>query len=325
VWHAMFKSSTIRTAQRKSGCWPVDPTIFKDDDFTPSISTSTSASHVPTSFPTPPPLKHEFYDDEQDLGLGNNGEHDSSDSDSESDSGSESDDDDISQPCCSNNLSPDATSVSAPAALDHEMMQPSSALTLPSVSQTIPPRTFYVLITRSCASQGTSLKHQLDQLEDNNTALRSCISTLEAHCVMAQSEIQDLKCRTNAWDSHSRKRPKLNVDARCLTSEEGLRLSQEQKALKAAQDQKKREAQEQQAAKEAEQQWQWMEQDADEPFFSALTTKLKPDLQDVAQALGISIEGSKKILLEHINNHFEANPDLRSSPQYEGLFNRSRR
>jgi hypothetical protein len=142
---------------------------------------------------------------------------------------------------------------------------------------------------------------------------------------MAQSEIQDLKRRANARDSRSRKRPKLNVDARCLTSEEGLRLSQEQEALKAAQEQKKREAQEQRAAKEAERQRQRMERDADEPFVGALTAKSKPDLQDVAQALGISIEGSKKVLLEHIGNHFGANPDLRSSPRYEGLFNRSRR
>ena len=66
-----------------------------------------------------------------------------------------------------------------------------------------------------------------------------------------------------------------------------------------------------------------MDGDADEPFFGALTARSKPDLQDVAQALGISIEGSKKILLEHINNHFEANPDLHSSLRYEGLFNRS--
>ena len=76
-------------------------------------------------------------------------------------------------------------------------------------------------------------------------ALWSCISTLEVHCAMAQSEIQDLKQQANAWDSHSWKRPKLNVDVRFLTSEEGLRLTQEQEALKAVQDQKKCEAQEQ--------------------------------------------------------------------------------
>lgn len=43
-----------------------------------------------------------------------------------------------------------------------------------------------------------------------------------------------------------------NVDARCLTLEEGLRLAREQRALKDAQEQRKREAQEQRAAKEAE-------------------------------------------------------------------------
>ena len=50
---------------------------------------------------------------------------------------------------------------------------------------------------------------------------------------------------TNGWDSHSHKQAKLNMDACCLTSKEGLRLSQEQATLKAVQEQKKHETEEQ--------------------------------------------------------------------------------
>lgn len=51
VRHQTFKSTTIITAFRKSGCWPIDPNMFTEDDFAPSIPTSTSARHVPNSFP----------------------------------------------------------------------------------------------------------------------------------------------------------------------------------------------------------------------------------------------------------------------------------
>ncbi|KAI0282646.1 hypothetical protein BC826DRAFT_974178, partial [Russula brevipes] len=57
----------------------------------------------------------------------------------------------------------------------------------------------------------------------------------------------------------------------------------------------------------------------------ALTTKAKPDLQDVARALGLPTTGCKKELIERITSHFDANPVLRNAPRYEGLFNRSRR
>ena len=49
-----FKAMTIQTAWRKSGNWPVNPEVFSDEDYAPSIPMSTAASHVPLSFPAPP-------------------------------------------------------------------------------------------------------------------------------------------------------------------------------------------------------------------------------------------------------------------------------
>ena len=57
----------------------------------------------------------------------------------------------------------------------------------------------------------------------------------------------------------------------------------------------------------------------------ALTTKVKANLQDVAQALGLLTTGGKKELLNRITHHFDMNPDLRNTLRYEGLFNCSRR
>ena len=140
---------------------------------------------------------------------------------------------------------------------------------------------------------------------------------------MAKSEVQDLKRCANVKDDSSRawKRQKLHVDARCLTSEEGLWLAHKQQALKEAQAQKKREAQEQQAANEAKHEQLQLESVPNEPFTSALTAKAKPDLQDITLALGLLTTGGKKELLSHITHYFDTNPDLQNTPHYWGLFN----
>ena len=62
-----------------------------------------------------------------------------------------------------------------------------------------------------------------------------------------------------------------------------------------------------------------MDRDPNEPFIGALTTKL--DLQDIAQALGLSVDGAKKDILKCITNHFDTNPNLHASRKFEGLFN----
>jgi hypothetical protein len=73
VREASFRSSTIISAFKKSGVWPVDRAVFLDDDFAPSIPYSTEAQDIP-SLP------------------------DKSESDSDSDSESDSDDSDTDGP-----------------------------------------------------------------------------------------------------------------------------------------------------------------------------------------------------------------------------------
>ena len=311
-----FKESTIQMAWRKSGCWPIDRTVFKDEDYAPSISTSTSTPHVPGSFLVLLPDEPDFYDYLPDSV---ENEDVSSVLSSESDS-----DDDTQSPLPGSE---------GPIAIQHCEQVPTPGPTTrtsvpidPPAFRTIPTASFYKQPDPKIPNRrGTSVHDKIHRLENDNTVLQSRVATLEAHCALALSEIQDLKRRANAKDGRARKRQKLNVDARCLTSEEGLRLAQEQQALKEAQEQKKREAQEQRAAKEADCERLRLERNPDEPFTGALTTKAKPDLQDVAQALGLLITGSKKDLLERITHHFDENPNLRNTPRYEGLFSRSRR
>lgn len=51
IQQATFKSSTIISAFRKSCIRPLNPNVFTDEDYAPSIPTSTAA-YVPTSYPT---------------------------------------------------------------------------------------------------------------------------------------------------------------------------------------------------------------------------------------------------------------------------------
>ncbi|KAH9070740.1 hypothetical protein EDB83DRAFT_2210368, partial [Lactarius deliciosus] len=123
----------------------------------------------------------------------------------------------------------------------------------------------------------------------------------------------------------SNKRCKLNVDARWLNSDEGLRIAQEQEVSRAVEEQRRREAREQRTAKLTEREEQRRQRDPNEPFTGALATKTKGDLQDVAQALELAITGQKKDLLAQINSHFDDNPLLHENPRFEGIFHRLRR
>lgn len=278
VRHLSFKESTIQAAWRKSGYWPIDQTVFKNEDYAPSILTSTSSLHVPDSFPVShnAHIQPDFYEYLPDLDEDEPHEND------------------------------DLISISP---RDFNLNDDTQSLQ-------------HLLKTRQ--RQVRRHHNQTSQPRDENAAFRSRIATLEAQCAMACCEIQDLKRCGNVKDSRARKRQKLNIEARCLMSEEGLRLAQEYEAAKEAQEQKKREAWEQQAAKEAEREQLQLERDLNEPFTGALTTKTKPDLQDIAQALGLLYSGGKKDLLEHIVHHFDVNPDLQNSHHYEGLFSQSR-
>jgi hypothetical protein len=243
VRNKTFKSTTIITAFRKSGCWPVSRDVFTDEDYAPSIPTSTSSRHVPTSFPGP---------GIQDFDNKSNDEYPDPAYNSESDS-----DDDKPE---SHLLSPAPPSV-----------VPNSA-TLPirvssMVLEPIPPSVFYASTTRPkrrhvtgrptlssnpVQAQLNTLSQAYSDLSRQIVELRSENSTLKAHCAIAGTEIQDLKRRLNTKENRHQKRRKLNVEARWLNSDEGLRLAEEQEALRVAQEQKKHEAREQRAAKEAE-------------------------------------------------------------------------
>lgn len=141
---------------------------------------------------------------------------------------------------------------------------------------------------------------------------------------MAVSEIQDLKWWMHARDGKARKKKKLNVNARMLTSEEGRRLVAERDKAERVKAVKKKEEEAQRAAKEAQRDRQRAERDPSKPFTGSLALKSKPDLIDLVVALNLSKEGSKADLLDCITRHFNNNNYLKTQLRYVGLFNRAR-
>jgi hypothetical protein len=273
-----FKESTIINAFRKSGCWPINPDVFTDEDYSPSITTSTSLTHIHTSYPK---MATQHKDDS---------DPESSDSDSNGSS-----DEHATNPAV--HLLPSYPVLASTTTATTTTTTTSSFLPTP-----IPPSVFYAH-TRSRSSKSHSGRVSAPTIQAENTELRarvtaleSRVATAEAHAALARTEIQALKRKLNTKKDKTKRR-KLNVEARWLNSDEGLRIAQEQEASRAAEEQRKREGREVRAAKQAEREEQRRKRDPNKPFTGSLTTKMKADLQDVAQVLGLTIDSLKKDLL----------------------------
>ncbi|KAH9080182.1 hypothetical protein EDB83DRAFT_2513084 [Lactarius deliciosus] len=332
-----FKESTIINAFKKSGCWPVNPNVFTDKDFALSIATSTSSLHVPNSFPRIP-VQPEH--DDHDPSVPNSDEpSDSEGSDSPNRSADKCTRPDSTQPDTnlvlavlppSHLTAPPFTATSTPLL---PPVLPLSESELVSPSMSVPTRSTHSSARRaSYPASGRVHTPSLQSLQEDNTnlqahvtALVSRIAAVEAHATLAYTEIQALKRQLNTKVNKSNKRRKLNIDARWLNSDEGLRIAQEQEVSRAVEEQRRREAREQRTAKLAEREEQHQQRDPNEPFTGALATKTKGDLQDIAQALELAITGQKKDLLARINSHFDDNPLLRENPRFEGIFHQLHR
>jgi len=142
---------------------------------------------------------------------------------------------------------------------------------------------------------------------------------------MVELELQNEKRKNNQRDGRPSKRRKLNVEARVLTSAEGKQLAAEKDAERAAKEQKKKDASMRRKQKENDREQQRRHRAPDAPFMGSLSSKSKPDLQEIAGALSLAEEGTKEVLIRRINTFFDSHPRLRDSERYIGLFNRAHR
>ncbi|EGO18789.1 hypothetical protein SERLADRAFT_443760 [Serpula lacrymans var. lacrymans S7.9] len=83
---------------------------------------------------------------------------------------------------------------------------------------------------------------------------------------------------------------------------------------------KEEEAKALKAVKMAEYQAQMARPNGTKVFTGALGSKAKTDLQLIAAAPSLSVNGKKQEVLDSIKDHFEAHPDLERNACFAGLF-----
>ncbi|KAG2154231.1 uncharacterized protein EDB93DRAFT_1336126 [Suillus bovinus] len=167
------------------------------------------------------------------------------------------------------------------------------------------------------------MQAQLAALEAKVKSLESELHSAKAHCAMALSEVGLMKKQLNKRQKKTRAR---NINARWLTSAEGLRQCEEQDVAREAKAQKKAEAAARKASRQASRLARQAMQGSDICFTGALSAKSKEDLIDIVNQLTIETTGTKAELLKAIREYFDSHANLKNDARFEGLFNgRSRR
>lgn len=283
-----FKDTTIRSAFRASGCWPVNCHVFENFDYAPSISTSTVIPDVPASYPIQVdwPEHQSWSDDEPEL----NGDGEDEDE----------------------NIAPSPQT--PPTSLPPQQHTPSVSLPSP-----IPPSRFYSKIPRSIPRRGRDTEAYISALEAEVLALRHENEATGAHAVMAFDQVRSYKRRFNAKSTTSKRR-KLNTDARWLNSDKALAEAEAQREVELADEARRQEARDKKMEEEHERQREREQRDPNEPFKGALGGRNKAELQDVAFVLGLSVDGKNSDIKARIEAHFDEHENLRSDPRYIALF-----
>jgi hypothetical protein len=317
VRNISFKSITIISAFKKSGIWPINRAVFMKEDYAPSIPYSTEAHDFPA-------LLSDDRDDSQ------------ADPDSDSDA-DESESQRQTHDCTATMTtpstrahshqplalpSPPSAETETPSLLvptnSYEPVHPGppapppchcSQSRLVLISSAIPPQQFY---------HNPGLFARMQYLEER-------VEKLTAHAKMSDFEGLNLKRKLNHRTGQASKRRKLNVEARVLTSVEGRQLAEEKDAERTAKEQKKKDAEQRRKEKEVERIQHRLNRPPDAPFTGSLGSKNRPDLQEIAGALGLPETGTKEALTQSIKAHFDSNLSLRDLPRFSGLFNRATR
>lgn len=147
---------------------------------------------------------------------------------------------------------------------------------------------------------------------------RRLLDSAEVHCVMGLRENQLLKNRANKKTRKKEKR--FRADAKLMTSGEGKAEWERQKAERIEKERQEAEKRLEKEKAAAEREIQRNIQATSGKFSGALSTKSKPDLQDIAAAFHISIDGSKQTIADRISKHMDSHPELNDDDRFTGLF-----
>ncbi|KAJ3715225.1 hypothetical protein DFJ43DRAFT_1160523 [Lentinula guzmanii] len=358
-----FKESTILAAWRKSGICPLNPEIFTEADYAPSITSSTQIQ-LPKSFPKHLPRTLDASSDDAEFNpvvleerlevggkdgdqmtseesdsSGKDGDRMTSDLESDS-SDSDSDfgpDDRMGSPCVDLSL-PTQHRSTLPSQVEDSpaFSMGSQRRTCSSRLSTLAPET--PLSTPSTSSSSSNLEAITLQRELNEWRRRVLVAEGKAlglqaerdaaavHAVLAGQEAAVYKHRLNKRDKKDETSKRFATDARIVTSREGKLQAKREAAKKAAKQKAEEEKRKRKKDSEREDILRRAAQERDRTAFTGnIKSKSKHELQDILCALGLNADGTVAVLQVRINAHFDATPSLKESPQYVALFKTSRK
>ncbi|KAG6834808.1 hypothetical protein H0H93_007268 [Arthromyces matolae] len=176
-------------------------------------------------------------------------------------------------------------------------------------------------------SRIADLEDQLTHAETHREFAEAQRNAAEVHAVFAIREAATLRQqahrRAEKKDGHGRR---IHVNARVMTSEEGLRMCEEDRAAREEKERQKREKQSKRDAVNKENVVRRETYGATMVFSGSLSSKNKTQLGDLAAALGFETQlddkRTKAQFLEQITKKFEAEPELKDDPRFVGMFKR---
>jgi hypothetical protein len=147
----------------------------------------------------------------------------------------------------------------------------------------------------------------------------------ETHAVYAQREAAVWKHKFNKKkDKIKDPSRRIHTSSRITTNEQGLKEVEEERQKKQEKMQRESEKQLQKEAKRKADIVHRATQGSSRIFSGSLSSKNKTELEDVADALSLSLEGTKVTLIARISAYFDEHPRFKEDQRFSGLFERSR-
>ncbi|KAJ3981947.1 hypothetical protein F5890DRAFT_1476563 [Lentinula detonsa] len=320
-----FKGSTILAAWQKSGICPLNPGIFTEADYAPSVTSSTQIQ-LPKSFPRRLPRAPDAPSDDAEFNPERERERaESSSGSSGSDSSSleetnSSDDEDF----VGSDDDMDQRNLPSISPRPHRNLPPGpiSGPSMESRSQTrqrssipLPPSSGRLEVIR-LQQEIVDLRRRVLVAEGNTLTLQAERDAAMVHAVLAGQEAAVYKHCLNKRNQKKDSSKCFATDARVVTSREGKQQAKAEAAKKAAKKKVDDERQKRKKDLEREDILRRAAQEKESAAFSgSIKSKSKRELQDILFALGLEADGTVAVLQVRINAHFDATPSLKENPR----------
>jgi hypothetical protein len=343
---AAFKEDTIKKAWTRSGIGvdetgtrpQCNPGRFTDEDFAPSVSTSTQLD-LPDGFPgDPDALERES--SSSDDGSDDESDPDSSGNNPDKGSSDESTDDSSSDSGDSNSGWRNVAS-SVPGRFRRPTVDTNSRhdnrtqTTPPNPPDSLPPlRTQFndplsdEEVIDSDWSDGELARYykaKVERYRSQRDEAREQRGEVTTHAILAGRHIHYLQSKLNAKNDKKGNDRVVNIGSRITSTQEGRAEAARQKAAREEKAKKADENQQKKARAQVEVSTRRADLGRDGMVFTGpVGTQKLGILKDIAWSLGISEDGTRDTLISRINLYFDddENNQLRTDNRYIGLFSK---